>query len=75
MTKQHFVALADSIRAHNSALAHISGQAADTFTASQIAALADFCKAQNPAFKRDRWLSYIAGQCGPNGGAIKPAKN
>jgi hypothetical protein len=34
-------------------------------------ALADFCKAQNPNFNRDRWLDYIAGKCGKNGGKVK----
>ena len=71
MTKQHFIALADSIRAHNSAQSNLG----NIFDLPHIVALADFCKAQNPAFNRERWLSYIAGQCGPNGGAIKPAKH
>lgn len=31
--------------------------------------LADFCVIQNPRFNRERWLAYIAGECGPNGGA------
>jgi hypothetical protein len=30
--------------------------------------LADFCRTQNPRFDRERWLDYIAGKCGPNGG-------
>lgn len=33
--------------------------------------LADFCASQNPAFERDRWLDYIAGECVPNDGAVK----
>jgi len=57
MTKQHFIALADAIRA------------AGTFTAPQIEALAEFCEFQNPRFNRQRWLDYIDGKCGPNGGA------
>ena len=35
---------------------------------------ADFCQRQNGNFKRDRWLSYIAGDCGPNGGTPDLAK-
>ncbi len=35
--------------------------------------LADFCKSQNSAFMRARWLDYIAGKCGKNGGAVKAA--
>jgi hypothetical protein len=34
--------------------------------------LADWCASQSATFKRDRWLQYIAGECGPNGGAVKP---
>ena len=64
MTKQHFIALADAIKDHNlrnySPLNH-----------EQIEMLCRFCATQNPNFKRDRWLDYIAGKCGKNGGAIK----
>ena len=42
MTKQHFIALADTIIA--------SGQGA--FSDSAINALADFCAAQNPTLKK-----------------------
>ena len=38
------------------------------FSEEAIQALAGFCASQNPAFKRKRWLAYIAGECGPNGG-------
>jgi len=31
-------------------------------------ALANFCAGNNPRFMRSRWLGYIAGECGPNGG-------
>jgi hypothetical protein len=34
-------------------------------------ALADFCASQNSRFDRERWLGYIAGECGPNGGKVK----
>jgi hypothetical protein len=64
MSKKQFVALADSIREHNR-LAKFNA-----FTCDQLAALARFCASENPRFKRDRWLDYIAGRCGPNGGAI-----
>lgn len=63
MTKKHFIALADAIRAHNSAYYY-----EDRASPILIEALADFCASQNPAFDRARWLAYIAGDCGPNGG-------
>jgi hypothetical protein len=64
MNKKMLIALADAIREANR-------YTNSKFNSQQIDTLADFCKAQNPAFKRDRWLSYIAGECGSNGGAIK----
>lgn len=57
MTKQHFIALADKIRANPEA-----------FSKEAIEKLADFCKAQNPRFNRNRWLGYLHGTNGPNGG-------
>jgi hypothetical protein len=67
MTKKQFVALADSIREHNR-LAKFNGDHA--FTVDQLAALARFCASVNPRYKRERWLDYIAGRCGPNGGTV-----
>jgi len=69
MSKKHFIALANAIKAHNAALAHIVN-AADAFTPSQLKILAEFCKSTNPAFKSDRWFNYIDGNCGQNGGKI-----
>lgn len=34
-------------------------------------AFAFVCAASNPRFNRSRWLAYINGECGPNGGAVK----
>lgn len=61
MTKKHFIALADMIRDHNRHSDY-------PFHPSQIESLADMCERENPAFDRARWLAYIAGDCGPNGG-------
>jgi hypothetical protein len=65
MSKKDFIALADAIREHNRI--YIGSE----FSAGQLYTLADFCQSQNSNFKRDRWLGYIVGECGPNGGAIK----
>jgi hypothetical protein len=65
MSKKDFIALADAIREHN------ADYCDDQFTEAQIDSLANFCRSQNYHFMRDRWLSYIAGECGPNGGTIK----
>jgi hypothetical protein len=68
MTKKNFVALADSIREHNR-LAKLNGE--NVFTGDQLVALARFCALENTRFKRERWLDYIAGECGPNGGRAR----
>lgn len=72
MTKKHFISLADTIKAHNSpswldrdALERLG---LTPFTPDQLQTLADFCATQNPNFNRGRWLDYIAGKCGKNGG-------
>jgi hypothetical protein len=65
MSKKTFIALADAIREHNRI--YIGSE----FSDGQLDTLADFCQLQNSQFKHDRWLGYIAGACGPNGGAIK----
>lgn len=66
MSKKHFIALADAIRAHN-LMPIYPGQ--QWFSDDQIETLADFCQSQNGNFKRDRWIGYIKGENGPNGGA------
>jgi hypothetical protein len=68
MTKKHFITLADAIKEHNSA-DDIRGD--NAFMPEHIETLADFCEAQNPRFDRGRWLNYIAGKCGANGGKRK----
>lgn len=68
MSKKHFVALADAIREFNNL--HAEGSTtANHFDTQQLDAIADFCQSQNANFNRERWLAYIAGECGPNGGA------
>ncbi len=65
MTKQHFIALANHIRKDN--------EYGFKWTAEKVESLADFLQTQNPNFKRDRWLAYINGECGKNGGKVKQA--
>ncbi len=69
MTKKDFIALADSIRQ-----AEVGMRMHPYFLAEQLNILADFCASCNPRFNRERWLSYIRGECGPNGGAIHKPK-
>lgn len=67
MTKKHFIELADQIREHNRLSEHNPNYA--PFTLEQLKTIAAACYRSNNAFKRDRWISYIKGECGPNGGA------
>lgn len=60
MTKKHFIALANLIKEHD-----------DDFSPEARHWLAGFCEAQNPRFNRSRWLGYIRGTNGPNGGKAK----
>jgi len=67
MNKRHFVALADVIRNYN-----LRNRKTNIypFDNQQINLLADFYQSQNPNFNRERWLAYIADECGPNGGKV-----
>jgi hypothetical protein len=61
--KKQFIALAEAIR-----------EAKDhgiDFTQDQLGVLARFCRNQNHNFMWDRWMSYIKGECGPNGGRVR----
>lgn len=64
MSKKDFIALADVIREREP-----EKRTPEWFQWDGTkSALADFCASQNPRFNRARWLAYIVGECGPNGG-------
>jgi hypothetical protein len=67
MSKKHFIALAKQ-RAFGANAGRMS------FSTEEINALADFCQQQNSNFNRQRWIAYINGECGKNGGAVKAQK-
>jgi len=73
MTKKHFIALADAIREYNEQAFPGGTNTASPlkFGHTQLLVLADFCQQQNPRFNRFRWLGYIAGTNGRNGGKVK----
>ena len=63
VTKKQFIALADAIREQN--------KVGQPFTLAQLTKLGAWCQRENPRFNWDRWINYIYGKCGPNGGKIK----
>lgn len=67
MSKKDFIALADVVRGFDM-------EAAPETVEGIINSLANFCASENPRFNRKRWLGYIAGECGPNGGKAKVSK-
>ena len=70
MTKKDFIVLANAIKMHN-AFAAKQVDGIHAFDVGQIETLANFCQSQNANFKWGRWLAYINGECGPNGGTVK----
>ena len=70
MTKKNFIALADAIRTRrlSDRALDVVSNFAEPFTEKQLELLANFCANQNPNFNRERWLGYIAGSNGKNGG-------
>jgi hypothetical protein len=71
MTKQHFIALADALRETrpiqtDDSLLH---QTEEWQWNQDVQAIASVCARANSRFNRERWLGYIRGECGPNGGS------
>ena len=66
MTKKHFIALADMFKTFQKSDLPTSGLYIKHDDV--VSKVADFCAAQNPQFNRERWLGYIAGENGQNGG-------
>ena len=74
MTKRQFIALADVMRKlkptdpeHPDSPVFM-GQYEQWVNTRDT--LADFCAQQNDQFDRERWLGYIAGTNGKNGGKV-----
>ena len=69
MSKKHFIALADALKSER------PGDNWDPNKMVQweldVKAIATVCAQSNSRFNRERWMDYIAGKCGPSGGAVK----
>ena len=76
MSKKHFIALADMVRdSEPIKLNQKDSRASAEHRQWEVMRdkLADFCATQNPRFIRGRWLGYIAGTSGKNGGKVRQA--
>lgn len=81
MSKKDFIALAEMVKATQPDMgipvslstpqAHAEKNGAQAQWLKMRDELADFCRSQNYAFDRSRWLGYIAGENGPSGGKVK----
>lgn len=58
MSKKHFISIGRAIRENG------------TFTESQLETLSEEFKRINPRFNRSRWIGFIKGENGPNGGTL-----
>ncbi|MFI4963688.1 MAG: hypothetical protein ACHP6H_07535 [Legionellales bacterium] len=65
MTKKDFIALANAfIRSKPDNLSELDQWKYDRDSVSVI------CAQSSSAFNCERWLAYIDGECGPNGGKL-----
>ena len=77
MTKKHFIELADWLRKPGmipGSIRHALGdhpELLDPVMDALISDLASFCCDQNHRFDRQRFIGYIKGENGPNGGRVK----
>lgn len=68
MHKREFVALADRLRSERESDGLLSDLSPEHYE-DVLSTLAGFCASTNDRFMRERWLSYVRGECGPNGGS------
>jgi len=67
VSKKHFIALADALRAQRPAYHWDANKRVQWDL--DVKAIADVCAASNPAFNRSRWRDYVNVLCGPIGGS------
>lgn len=68
MTKQDFIALADTLRAERPNMNWNKNKHVQW--SLDCHAVARVCQQQSGRFNKERWWGYLRGECGPNGGKI-----
>ena len=72
MSKQDFIALADALRPfYGKPDEHTAADWTPDTPQEILGELVRFCRQQNHRFMEDRWLGYLRGENGKNGGKIK----
>jgi len=69
MTKKEVIALADTVREYQEDQSRNGVAEKPPYLLDR---LMDFCQENHPRFDKVRWLGYIRGECGPNGGKVRP---
>ena len=69
ISKRDFITLADALREERpgknwDANKHVQWEL-------DVRAVARACKGLNWRFKLERWMAYVRGECGPNGGNLR----
>jgi hypothetical protein len=73
MTKKHFILLADAFRQTMPAPGDLFDQGLVEQWESDVNTVAKTLKSNFPRFNTSRWIGYIKGENGPNGGKVKGA--
>jgi len=68
MTKKDFIAIGDIFKAEFGRLHPLEDGTREVLK-SLLGDFVELFQADNPHFKADRFRAYVAGECGPNGGA------
>ena len=74
MTKKDFIIIAEALREASQQANIRAGQTGVDMNAGVGFAtrfLADALSLHNERFKKERWLAYVAGTQGPNGGKVR----
>jgi len=77
MTKKHFIALADALKAikptlppESQSLSYVMAVGRDAQWQATVDAIGSLCAQDNPSFDRQLWIGYINGTNTANGKAI-----